>query len=884
MNVGSIAGKSIDRRSFVAASAAATATLAGLSLTGCNENELQETEAALSGSGSPEEGAKWVSAACWHNCGGRCLNKALVKDGVVLRQKTDDTHEDSWDWPQARGCIRGRSTQQQVFGADRLKYPMKRKTWSPESPNGDMRGRDEWERISWDEALDYVANELMKAKEKYGNRSILYLNYQNNEGFLGGVLSAYGGYVDVTGTGSLGTFTYPQLFGVQYGQLNDRYDIVNADYLILWGHNAAWATFGNPSFYLKKFKEEGVKLVCIGPDYNVTAGFVDAEWIPVRPAADTALMLGVAHAMIAQDENGSLIDWDFLNGYTVGFDAEHMPADAKTDENFHDYVMGAYDGVEKTPEWASEICGTPVEKIEHLAEILGCQNNCYIAGGGAPARNSGAENYPQMLMTLGAMGGHFGKPGNACADDQLYSAFNRGPNLVSTALGGIPFQTQNANNPIDDVITQGEMWNAVLTGEYTCYGQHYLGDYRAPDKRSIDIHVIVSEQQNMLQTQTGINQGIEAFRKVDFVCAQAYTMKTDARYADVVMPICTRWENAQDSFFAAVSHDKECAFAFRQVIEPMFEAKDDYFVAQGICDRIGLDFSEIAPYDNKQMWFNMLANGTVTKEDGTMGPLCTITQEDIDRYGVEGTPQEGVVELEKFLDDGVYRVKRSADDAFVYIAFEDFRNDPEKNPLTTTSGKLEIYCQAKADLFQLINEGSEHFVEVSALPKYLEQGQGYTDSFTDWDNKVRGKYPFQITHVHYLRRSHSDGDNVPWLREAMTNPVFINKEDAAAKGIEDGDVILVHNDNGSFIRPATVCRNVMPGVILMPHGAAVRIDDETGIDMAGADNILTNPQKETSAGLNGWNTILVDYEKYTGDIELLPDCDWPLDIPLPDEE
>ena len=71
MNVDSIAGKSIDRRSFVAASAAATATLAGLSLTGCNENELQETEAALSGSGSPEEGAKWVSAACWHNCGGR---------------------------------------------------------------------------------------------------------------------------------------------------------------------------------------------------------------------------------------------------------------------------------------------------------------------------------------------------------------------------------------------------------------------------------------------------------------------------------------------------------------------------------------------------------------------------------------------------------------------------------------------------------------------------------------------------------------------------------------------------------------------------------------------------------------------------------------------
>ena len=154
------------------------------------------------------------------------------------------------------------------------------------------------------------------------------------------------------------------------------------------------------------------------------------------------------------------------------------------------------------------------------------------------------------------------------------------------------------------------------------------------------------------------------------------------------------------------------------------------------------------------------------------------------------------------------------------------------------------------------------------MPKYLEQREGFTDSFADWENKVRGPYPFQMTHVHYMRRAHTDYDNLPWLREAMQNPVFINKDDAKAKGIEDGDVILVHNDNGSFIRPASVTRTVMPGVVLVPHGAAARIDDETGIDIAGADNILTGSCDSTSSGLNGWNTTLVDYEKYTGSIEL----------------
>jgi len=148
----------LSRRSFLKWSAAMGGAAA---LAGGVKYGLKAAEgAALQ---QPED--KWVTAACWHNCGGRCLIKAQVSDGIVTRVKTDDTHPDSPDFPQQRGCARGRSQRMQAFSADRLKYPMKRKNWEPGGGNKELRGKDEWVRISWDEALDIVASEFKRAKK-----------------------------------------------------------------------------------------------------------------------------------------------------------------------------------------------------------------------------------------------------------------------------------------------------------------------------------------------------------------------------------------------------------------------------------------------------------------------------------------------------------------------------------------------------------------------------------------------------------------------------------------------------------------------------------------------------------------------------------------------
>lgn len=880
----------ISRREFLKGAAAATSAVM---LAGCSdadstlvESTTQETPAPIidvEPNANPtinavdkailEGKGEWRTAACWHNCGGRCLNKVYVADGVVLRAKTDDAHEDSWDYPQNRGCIRGRSQRKHVLGADRLKYPMKRKNWSPENPNGHLRGVDEWERISWDEAITYIADQLKKAAATYGNRSIAYFTILNSEGgYMGPLLSAMGGYTTACGTDSYGTFNFaPQMYGFMSSEASDRYDLFQADTIVMYGINAPWAVHGS-SLYLQEAHKRGVKFAFVGPEYNVGAAAFDADWYPVRTGTDTAFLLGVAFAMLEMDAEHQLIHWDFLNKYTVGFDAEHMPEDAKTNENFKDYVLGKYDGIPKTPAWASEICGTPEDRIRDYAKLMGKNNKVHIHCSGSPARNRAAENFPQLLMTLACMGGHFGEAGHACAHDECYSVFNRGPALVSGGWAGLPFVWTHANNPVDDIVPSGELWSAVLDGVYHYGGDTFSQNVRPGETREIDIRVLVNEHVNYLQTREGQAKGIEAFRKVDFVVTNATWLHTSAKYSDIVLPVATRWERNAGIPYNG-NADRETLFVYQPILEPIYETKSDYEIAKLLSEKLGLDFESFVPYDEKQQFFNQMQGSVVMNKEGAYEPLVTITEDDIKEWGCVGQPQQGKITLNQLLEQGYYRVERSEGDAYYYISYKGFRDDPAANPLPTKSGKFEIYCQTKSDWFDMFNSTWPTYRPVSPLPKYLETTEGYTTSFKNWETKEKGEYPYLVSNPHYLRRAHTSLDGVTWLREAMTNPVFISKADADEKGIVSGDTVILWNDNGKVLRQAQVTRRLMPGNILLPHGAAVEIDEKTGIDLAGSDNMLVSPNKSTALGNNGYNSTLVNFEKYDGEA-LQPDCTW----------
>ncbi|HLN60121.1 MAG TPA: molybdopterin-dependent oxidoreductase [Symbiobacteriaceae bacterium] len=843
----------VDRRTFLKWGAAATAT-ATVALAGSESGLIQVGTPVAEAAGAESEG-KWISAACWHNCGGRCVNKVLVKEGVVIRQKTDDSHADSPDFPQQRGCARGRSQRQQVLGADRLKYPMKRKNWAPGGGKKELRGKDEWVRISWDEALDIVASEIKRAMAAGGNKAIMLPSSDSR------LINALGGGITTWGVTSEGA--WPQVETKMTGAFptvsSDRMQLRGAKLIVVWSQNTAWSSSGLPTYNLLQCKKAGAKIIFVDPMYGATAQALADEWIPVRPGTDAALLIGMAHYMITNN----LQDQAFLDKYTVGFDKDHMPEGADPKENFKDYVLGTYDGIPKTPEWASAICGTPADVIRHFAHECATTKPMIWNSSAAASRTSLGQQYCQAYLTVGWMTGNVGLPGAGIMRAYHSRAYFGTKPFVSAGGTGVPalanplhpYETYTFSKPEKTdwfSCAYEEMYDAILKGEMT------LGQ-RGKTKVDIKMLYLIRNDSggNFLNQRGGINKGIEAVRKVDFFVTSDIVLSTVSKYADVVLPECTWWEKAG----AVRTGNPEALFYQEQVMEPLYEAKEGNWIERELAKRLGLDPDKVHPLSLKQQFFNQIAGCKAMKEDGTgaMEPVVTITQADIDAMGVQGKPQQGRISLADFRQHGVYQVKRAPGDKLSHIAFKEFRDDPVKNPLKTKTGKLEIHCQPLSDVIKAYG-----FTTTPPIAQYRRPDEGYEETFADWEKKVKGEFPLQLFTIHYPRRSHSVFDNVRQLREAFPQEFFMNPVDAAARGLKAGDTVLVTSKHGKVLRPLYLTERIMPGVVTLGEGAWVEKDDETGIDKAGATNSLCGARL-TGQGEEPWNTTIVQVEKWTGE-------------------
>jgi len=827
----------------------------------------------LSATRSPETdtgAGKWIPANCWVDCGSKCFNKAFVKDGVVVRQGSDETHVDDPDWPQARTCGRGRARRYEVYGPDRLKYPMKRRHWKPGGGRRELRGRDDWIRISWDEALDCIAEETARIIDTYGNSSILlpaYVPSLFGQWDIGRALSLCGGFVGNWGACSSGSWgSAGPIIGLKE-DFNDRIDMRSCDLVVLWGSNPAWSRAGLPTYAYMQMKQAGAKFIVVDPFFHATAHVLDADWIPCRPATDHAFALGMMYALLEEDdpENDPLIDWDFLHRCTVGFDDAHMPEGADPRENFKDYVLGVSDGVPKTPQWAAERCGVPSRRIRSFARQIARTEKVAICMSPAPARNTRADSWPQAVLALGAMTGHIGTTGNMTGSDAGHHWLMEGRSMVrgGTILGDptpfTPGGMQHIPNPLGGPggmyerpvdpyirINNNELWSAVLTGKYTAGYE---------DIRDIDIQMIYHVHSNHINQAPGTMQAIEAHRRVEFVVTQNYVPTSTAKYSDIVLPITTHWERAGD----LTQGYREMILWSSQLVEPLFESKDDIWVARELGARLGLDVDAIEPVTPEQNVFNMVAGAQALSEDGkTEEPLVGITDADLSALGMEGQPQAGRIPIQKFKEEGIYQAPRRDGDNFRHVVLEDFRRDPDANPLDTASGKLEIHSQTWADAVKACG-----WSEISPIPKYEPPIEGYEDSFADWDNKIKGTYPLQLFDLHVLRQVHSSFANLPVLRETFTLDLYMHPFDAEERALGEGDTVLVYNRHGRLLRPVHITSEIMPGVCALGQGAWVEIDEETGVDVGGSVNVL-HGAIPSGHGHMGWNSCIVEVEKWRG--------------------
>jgi len=695
------------------------------------------------------------------DCGGRCPLRLHVKDGVIVKIEGDDFADTD---KQLKACLRGRAYRHWIYHPDRLKYPLKRVG---------ERGEGKVERISWDEAMDTIVSELKRIKETYGNRAIFFgggghLGALHSIGSLARALSMFGGYT--TSYGNISSEGPVWAVMTSYGDVmvgHSRSDLMNAKLIIMWGWDPVRMISGTDCVYsLMKAKEAGARIISIDPRLTHSGATYADEWIPIFPGTDTAMMVSMAYVIIKEN----LQDQAFLDKYTVGFD------------KFKEYVMGIEDGVEKTPAWASEICGVPAETIERLAKEYATTDPACLMDCQGPARSAMGEQYNRCAITLTAMTGNIGKPGGSACGGLMGIPFGHMfraagiPGMKNPAEAGGPSVrgTLDLNLRLVRRIHVNKVFDAFLEGT--------KGGYPA------DIKMAWFAGGNIMTQRGNINKGDRALKSLEFIVNQDLFLTPTGRYADIVLPVLSFAE--KNDLTRPWPSGPYLTYA-NKAIEPIGECKSDWEIGNLLAEKLGFE------------------------------DFDTHTEDEWLRIFVEKNPEYAhyIKDYDTFKRDGIYRIEMEEP----YIAFKKQIEDPENNPFNTPSGKIEIFSQRVAEL---------NNPDCPPIPKYISTWEDRNDPLIE-------KYPLQLLSPHPRVRVHSTLQNVDWLEEVEPHAVWINPADAEPRGIRDGDEVLVFNDRGKLTIKAWVTKRIMPGVVSIYEGAWYDPDEE-GIDRGGCVNVLTN--------------------------------------------
>ena len=309
---------------------------------------------------------------------------------------------------------------------------------------------------------------------------------------------------------------------------------------------------------------------------------------------------------------------------------------------------------------------------------------------------------------------------------------------------------------------------------------------------------------NILNQMGDINKGVQALKRLEFIVVHEQFMTPTARFADILLPATTHFEREDIQLPHGCGH----YFIYApKVIEPMYECKSDLEIFTELARRLGMEgFND----KTDQEWLSEF--------------LATAP----------------IPDIEAFKRQGVYKFSPPQPQ----VALSEQITEPENNPFPTPSGKIEIYSQ------DLARRGNPELLP--AIPKYIEAWEGP-------HHQLAHKYPLLMVTTHSRRRANSTLDNIPWLRGLERQAVWISTEDAAARGIKQGDEVKVFNDIGALRIPAKVTERIMPGVIRIEEGAWYDTDEQ-GIDRAGSVNVLCK-DTVSPGGAAATNAVLVQVEK-----------------------
>jgi len=707
----------------------------------------------------------------------------------------------------------------------RITQPMVRKSYLEGGPGtaNEARGREEFVAVPWEQAIELAGDALESVREQYGNEAIYAGSYgwasagrfHDSQAHLQKFLNLIGGFTasDKTYSAAAAEVLLPYILGrdlftlfmnttswnevAEHGEQVLAFGGISEKNLQVVMSGAGVHTAPN---LLRNCRKAGVRFINVSPVRADMADFLEADWIPIRPNTDTALILGMCHTLIAED----LHNREFIDRYSVGF------------EQFEQYLLGKTDGIERDAVWAEEITGIPADTIRELARSVARQRTFFPMGWALQRAEHGEQPYWAVIALI-TMIGQVGMAGAGIGHGvgSIHSISAMGKKLIPCKWSGI----DRGKNPLKSLIPV-----ARVTEMLERPGDTFK--YNGRERTYPDIQLVYWAGGNPFHHHQDLNRLRKAWQKPETVIVNEQVWTATARHADIVFPINASAER-NDLRMSSFTH---WVSPMPQAMPALGDSRSDFDVFSALAERFGVG-AQFTEGRGELEWVRHLYESS--RENAKSAGISMPAFDEF--WAGEHISIADQIENKEFI-------------------LEQFASDPENYPLKTPSGKVEIFCQNIADMNHDDCPGHPAWLEKSECltspqaeryPLHMVSNQPQTRLHsqldfgrTSRDAKVAGREPVMINREDAKQRGIKDGDTVR----------IFNERGACLAGAVVSDKVMprvVQLSTGAWYDP-------------------VQDGDEIGLDRGGNPNVLTRDVGSSSLGQGPTaHSCLVQVEAYT---------------------